>query len=209
MNTTIPPGVRGTSSKRLSLQSILGGMQTGKEEVGKGSGGRSTSESLSTGDALDAVKVAIPPSIQPYKGSLHSSPSTSVHAAVHSDTSPGRTAVNASCASGVTQPYDSPQDSYPVKAPTVYPKSASPIVNRRSLSTPAAVSSKELQDFLTDSILPVINNLSSAKTANISTKELQATLIESILPVIKSVTAQTIKVRIYNYTRCVLFSWQG
>ncbi len=193
----------GASRKRLSLQSILGGMQTGKDEVEKGSGGNSASESLSTEDAPGAVNVAIPPSMQPYKGPLHSSPSASVHTAVHSDTSPGLTAVNASCASRVTQLYDSPQESYPVKVPTVYPTPASPIVNRSTLSTPTAISSKELQDSLTDSMLPAINNLSSAKTANVSTKELQTALIESILPVIKSVTAQTIKVRIYNYTRYV------
>ncbi len=159
---TIPPGVRGTSNKRLSLQSILGGTKAGKEgkeEVEKSSP-RSASEFVSAKDA--AAEKAVPPSMsQPCKGLL-SSPSTRAHAAyVDANTSPGfTTAKAASCAGGATaQQYDSPQETSPVSAGG-YP------ANPLSTSTPAAdiVSSEDLQAAHIDSNLPHVQHVTSQTT---------------------------------------------
>ncbi len=181
--------MKGTSAKRRSLHSILGGnLQTEKREVVEKGSPRSASVHLSS---EDPTKKAIRP-MQPRKG-LQSSPSASVHA-VHENvsTSPGiAAAVKASCASS-PQPYNSPQETSPVKA-GVY--TGATITNPSS--TPQNVLSKEeLQDSITDSILPVIMNHLPAQSINVSSKEFQDALTNSILPVVKHVTAQTIKVRI-------------
>ncbi len=205
-NTTVPPGVRGTS-KRLSLQTILGGRKR-DDEMQKGiSGGHSKSESRkSSEDASDTIKTAAsPPSIQPYKSQLLSSPPSSavqLQPSGHSETLPGLTDVSASCTSGAaTQPYDGSRERYPV-----YPNEASLVINRRTLSTPAAFSSPmELHDSLTNMNSSSLSPCTPAE----STKEVQTAIIEGILPAIKYATENAIKVRIYDCTPlCFLFSWQ-